>query len=242
MEIQYMLVNGAGKSKHSRRKLMKNQIWGKNYRNQDGEIPITDIEKAFSSKGPILVERAEPGFIESSDNRIYFYSEIERDKVLQLVRTLKIKSDEMIVQQKTWTLDTPPPLYLHIQSYGGTSHAGLAALDHILEIRKKVPVYTVIDGVAASAATFVSLAGSKRFIHKHAFTLIHQLSTMFWGTYEELKDEKYNCDKLMELVKSLYSEYTKVPNKILEETLKRDVYFTAEESLKYGIVDQIIGK
>lgn len=219
---------------------MRNRIWGDRRCDSEQDKNIADIEKELGKQGPILLERAEPGFIETTDNRIYFYSEIERDKILQLVRTLKMKSDDMIVQQKTWTLETPPPLYLHIQSYGGTSHAGLAALDHILQIRKVVPIYTVIDGVAASAATFISIVGTKRYIHKHAFTLIHQLSTYFWGTYEELKDEKYNCDKLMDLVKNIYSEYTKVPVKILEDTLKKDVYFNAKESLKYGIVDNII--
>ena len=208
---------------------MKN--WGYQNQNQE-EVPTTQ---------PILIEKTEPGYIETADNRIYFYTEIERDRVLQLVRTLKTKSDEILVQQKAWSLEEPPPIYLHIQSYGGSAHSGLSALDHIIEIQKEVPIYTIIDGVAASAATFLSIAGTKRFIHKHAFTLIHQLTTGFWGTYEALKDMKENCDNLMEIIRQIYGEYTKVPEKLLNETLKRDVYFTAKESLKYGIVDEIIG-
>jgi ATP-dependent Clp endopeptidase proteolytic subunit ClpP len=213
--------------------------WGS--RNQNQQSPIIPKEET-EQKNPILIERNEPGFIETADNRIYFYTEIERDRILQLIRTLKIKSDEMLVQQKAWSLDSPPPIYLHVQSYGGSAHSGLAGHDHIVEIKKNIPVYTIIDGVSASAATFLTIAGTKRFIHKHAFTLIHQLSTCFWGTYEELKDVKQNCDTLMKIIKNIYAEFTKVPVNILEETLKRDVYFTAKESVKYGIVDEIIGE
>ena len=66
--------------------------------------------------------------------------------------------------------------------------------------------------------------------------LIHQISTAgFWGKYEELKDEIKTCDKLMNIIKKIYNEKTKIPNKKLKNMMKRDIYLTAEECVEYGI-------
>ena len=77
-------------------------------------------------------------------------------------------------------------------------------------------------------------------MHEHAFMLIHQLSSMSWGKYEELKDSMQNNDLLMETIKNLYIERTKIPKKELEEMLKRDLWWDAKTCLKYGLIDEII--
>ena len=69
--------------------------------------------------------------------------------------------------------------------------------------------------------------------------LIHQLSSFFWGKYEEFKDEKQNLDKIMEMIKKVYAEYTKIPTKKLEEILKHDLWLDADQCLEYGLVDEI---
>jgi ATP-dependent protease ClpP protease subunit len=49
-----------------------------------------------------------------------------------------------------------------------------------------------------------------------------------------------NSDKFMRMIKSIYKEHTKIPMKKLEEILKHDLWFTAEEAITYGLVDEII--
>ena len=61
-----------------------------------------------------------------------------------------------------------------------------------------------------------------------------------WGRDEELKDDMKNCDILMEKIKKIYSEHTKIPKRKLNQILKRDLWFDAEACLKYGVVDEII--
>ena len=182
-------------------------------------------------------EKARPSFIEVVENRIYFYSDINTDKVLQLNRNLRNKGidlqREAMVQNRE-----PADIYLHIQSYGGSIFAGMAGMDEI--IKSIVPVYTMIDGCCASAATFLSICGRKRFINRHAYMLIHQLSSFMWGKYEEFKDEMQNLDKIMVMIKKVYAEYTKIPTKKLEEILKHDLWFEANECKEYGLVDEII--
>jgi len=70
--------------------------------------------------------------------------------------------------------------------------------------------------------------------------LIHQISTIMWGTHEEFKDEMKNQNKLMKTIKDIYAEFTKVPVEKLNEILKHDLWFDAKTCLKYGMVDKII--
>jgi len=182
-------------------------------------------------------ERPAPSFIELVENRIYFYSDIDRDKILQLNRHLRNKGIDL--QREAMVQDREPAnIYLHIQSHGGSIFAGMAGMDEI--IKSIVPVYTMIDGCCASAATLLSICGKKRYINRHAYMLIHQLSSFMWGKYEEFKDEIQNLDKIMGMIKKVYSEYTKIPMSKLEEILKHDLWFDANECKEYGLVDEII--
>ena len=180
---------------------------------------------------------ADKNKVEMVDNHIYFYSEVERPKMLDLnkkLRELDIKLQKQALGQGT----DLPKIYLHINSYGGSVFAGMSSLDTVLTT--KCDVVTIIEGCAASAGTTLSVVGNERWIHRHAYMLIHQLSSGFWGKYSEIEDEKKNCDKLMELIKSIYGEYTKVPEEKIDELLKHDLWWDAETCLKYGLVDKII--
>ena len=99
---------------------------------------------------------------------------------------------------------------------------------------------TIIEGCAASAGTMISIVGKKRWMQKHSYMLIHQLSSSSWGKYSELVDDMENNNKLMEMIKTLYSEYTNVPPSRLEEILKHDLWWDAEKCLEYGLVDKIL--
>lgn len=175
--------------------------------------------------------------VENVENRIYFYSEIDREPILTLNKTIREKGNEFLSRKFIEENEHVTPIYLHINSYGGSLFDGFAGMD---EIRlSKVPIYTVIDGVCASAATFLSIVGKKRFINKHAFMLIHQLSSVMWGKYSEFEDEMKNLDKLMITIKDIYAQYTEVPVDKLEKILEHDIYFDAETCLKYKMVDEI---
>lgn len=182
-------------------------------------------------------EKPRLSFIEVVENSIYFYSNIDGDKILQLNRNLRNKGidlqREAMIQNRE-----PANIYLHIQSYGGEIFAGMAGMDEI--IKSIVPVHTTVDGCCASAATFLSICGKKRSINRHAYMLIHQLSSCMWGKYEDFKDEMQNLDKIMMMIKRIYAEYTKIPEAKIEEILKHDLWFDSNECKEYGLVDEII--
>ena len=84
------------------------------------------------------------------DNRLYFYSEVTRSKNLTLNKSI-VELANYYAAIGTNLSTEPANLYLHINSYGGSVFAGLSSVDYI--INSKVPVTTIIDGCAASAAT-----------------------------------------------------------------------------------------
>lgn len=176
--------------------------------------------------------------VETTNNRVYYYSEVSRPKILVLNKSLKNLNDNLINQAQLLTLDEPAQIYLHINSFGGSVFAGLSAVDYIQSC--DVPVTTIVEGCAASAATLMSCVGTHRQMRRSAFMLIHQISSGLWGKYEELKDDMENCDLFMRIIKDIYDEHTKIPKKKLKEILKRDLWFDAETCLEYGLIDEII--
>ena len=171
------------------------------------------------------------------ENKIYFYAGVNRESAAELnkkIGELQVKSFTMANN-----LDVEPyPIHLYINSGGGSITAGISSMDTIL--RCKVPVNTYVDGFAASAATFLTIVGNKRFISRHSYMLIHQLTSNFWGKYSEFQDAKQNLDLMMDTIKNVYKKYTKVPVRKLNEILKHDLMWDAKTCLKYGLVDEII--
>lgn len=205
---------------------MKDQHWG-----DTNLIPLPQGKENTE----VLVK--EPAVIETVNNRIYFYSDIDREGILKLNREIASKASEYIARAETED-GKPPALYLHINSYGGSIFAGLAGMDEI--INSKIPITTVVDGCCASAATFLSVAGKTRLIKPHAFMLIHQLQSAMWGKYQEFQDEMQNLDRLMITIKAIYKEFTKVPPEKIDEILKHDLWFDAPTCVKYGLADEIV--
>ena len=167
-------------------------------------------------------------------NRIYFYSGVDTGPILDLNKALVELSSTL----RTEFGDDAPPIKLHINSLGGYLYDAMAGIDAIH--RCPVPVHTVIEGVAASAATLMSVHGAKRFITKNSYMLIHQLSAVFWGKYEDLKDDMENSKAFMERIRHIYRTYSEVPEDQLNEILKHDLWWDAEKCLEYKLVDAII--
>ena len=178
-----------------------------------------------------------PSFVEVVQNRIYFYSAVNMERILKLNKNIR-EVGINLQREATIQKREPANIYLHIHSYGGSVFAGLAGMDEI--IKSVVPVHTIIDGCCASAATFLSISGKKRYINNHAYMLIHQIQSIMWGKYEEFKDEMENLDKIMKMIKDIYVEYTNIPMGKLEGILKHDLWFTADECKKYNLIDEII--
>jgi ATP-dependent Clp endopeptidase proteolytic subunit ClpP len=182
------------------------------------------------------------GTPEQVNNSIYFYCKVNTDSILAFnkqIRELDKKNyfSALTKQGQYCTELFVEPIVIYIQSPGGELESAFSAIDTMLSC--KSPIYTVIDGMAASAATLMSVVGTKRFITPNSYALIHQLSSGFWGQYEKMKEELSNCSMFMERIKTIYLDHTKIEEEDLVEILKKDLYFDAKKCLELGIVDEI---
>ena len=166
-------------------------------------------------------------------NNIYYYEPIDKIPILELINQLK-ELESILINLK-YTYDVNPVIKLHIYSEGGDAFMGLSIYDFIKTL--KIPVHTYIDGLIASAATFLFLAGKKRFMTENSNILIHQISTGFWGKFEDLKDEYKNTTELMKIAKKIYTDNTSMSKKTIDDIIKRELYLTYQDALKYKIIN-----
>ena len=113
----------------------------------------------------------------------------------------------------------------------------MSTIDTINSLR--IPVISIIEGSAASAATMISIVCDYRIILPNSLMLIHQLSSSTWGKMDELEDEMKNLKKLMKKITDLYKKYSKIESSKLKDILKHDIWWDAKECLKKGLVDEI---
>jgi ATP-dependent protease ClpP protease subunit len=163
--------------------------------------------------------------IRTIGNEIYFFGEVTEKSAMELNILLR-------KMERSWFQH----VVLYIHSSGGDAYAGFSVMDHIETL--SIPVHTVADGWCCSAATLILLAGTKRFMKRHARVMIHQVSSSSEPTtHNELKDEMQHIDGLMHMMTDVYLKKTKIPKKRLKTFMKRDVYLTLDQCVALGIVD-----
>lgn len=185
--------------------------------------------------------------IRSDGSDVYFYAQITKKTIINLQKNIKKVVDNVKQKvddaEKIGCIVTYPPIKLHINSPGGSIFAAFTFIDTMTQIKlnnPKIKFHTIIEGGSASAATLISVTGDRRFISNYGYMLIHQLSGMNWGKYQELKDDMKNSKDLMCRIKSIYKTYTRLDEKELNKILKHDLYWDSEKCLENGLVDEIL--
>lgn len=180
--------------------------------------------------------------VERYENHIYFYSEVNPDRCLALMRALRDVDSWLrneTLARELPTNSAPHPIWLHIYSGGGDLFAGLAVADQIRHI--STPVYSIVEGYAASAATLISMACQRRYILPSSFMMIHQLSGMAWGTHEEFKDVMNMQEMAMGKLIDFYEQRSKMSRDDIDAMLKRNSWMDSAKALENGFVDEIKG-
>lgn len=131
-------------------------------------------------------------------------------------------------------------IYLYINSPGGSVTAGMAIYDTMQYV--KPDIATVGMGLAASMGQFLLTAGTKgkRFITPHTRVLMHQPSG---GAGGSATDIRINADLILHMKKELAEIIADRTGKTVEQIdrdFDRDKWFTAQEALEYGFVDEIV--
>ncbi len=177
--------------------------------------------------------------VETVDNHIYFYADVDSDRCLALMRALRTADSSLRAEYLSRGMEGMPPIpiWLHIHSYGGDLFTGFSAADQLAMI--KSPIYSVVEGICASAATLISMSCTRRFILPNSFMLIHQLSGFKWGTHEQFKDEMTLQNKAMDRLVEFYGKRSKVTADAVRAMLTHDYWMDAETCVQQGFVDEI---
>lgn len=178
--------------------------------------------------------------VETIDNHIYYYADVDSDPCLRLIRAIREQDARLRAEHLSRGMEGMPltPIWLHIHSYGGSLFTAFSIADQLKMI--KSPIYSVIEGICASAATLLALSCSKRYILPTSFMLIHQLSGVMWGTHEQFKDELNLQNKLMERLVEFYVKHSAITDEQIRSMLTRDYWLDAGECLRLKLVDEIL--
>ena len=129
-------------------------------------------------------------------------------------------------------------LNVHINSLGGSTYQALAIYNLLKQNKANINVY--IDGIAASAASIIAMAGNKVYMPKTAMMMIHNCWTWLEGNAKELRKTADDMDKLAVAYKAAYMSKIKIKEEELDKLLDEETYLTAEECLEKGFADEIL--
>lgn len=130
------------------------------------------------------------------------------------------------------------PIMMYINSPGGSFVAGLAIYDIMRSIRSEI--ITIGIGQICSMAVPIFLAGTYRHSHNNAEFMIHQPSGGIHGNTQEISEYSSQLEDCKRRYIDLIVKYTKKKRTQIEKDMQKDHWMTAEEAVKYGIVEFII--
>jgi len=188
---------------------------------------------------PTVIEKTGRG------ERAYdIYSRLLKDRIIMLQGEINDHVSSIIVAQLLFLEAENPEkdIYLYINSPGGVVTSGMAIYDTMNYI--KPDVVTICMGQAASMGAFLLSSGTKgkRFALPHARIMIHQ---PLGGAQGQATDIEIHAKEILRMKKELnkiLAENTGQSVRKIEKDTERDFFMSAEEALKYGLIDKVLKK
>jgi ATP-dependent Clp protease protease subunit len=186
---------------------------------------------------PMVVEQSSRG------ERSYdIFSRLLKERIMFIGTPIDDDIANLIIAQLLFLQaeDSTKPANIYINSPGGVVTAGMAIYDTMQYL--KMPISTICIGQAASMAALLLAAGDKgkRFCLPMARVMIHQ---PLGGAQGQATDIEIQTKEILRVKKSLneiLARHTGQPLDKVEKDTDRDYYLSADEALKYGIVDEVI--
>jgi ATP-dependent Clp protease protease subunit len=186
---------------------------------------------------PMVIEQTSRG-----ERSFDIYSRLLKERVIFLVGPVEDYMANLIVAQMLFLESENPDkdIHLYINSPGGSVTAGLSIYDTMQFI--KPDVSTMCVGQAASMGAFLLSGGAKgkRFCLPNARTMIHQPSGGAQGQASDIDIQAREILYLREKLNRLLAEHTGQSIETIERDTERDRFMSADQSVEYGLVDQVI--
>lgn len=188
---------------------------------------------------PTVIEQSSRG------ERAYdIYSRLLKDRIIMLTGQVEDGMANSIIAQLLFldAQDSTKDIYLYINTPGGSVSAGLAIVDTMTFI--KSDVQTIVMGIAASMGTIIASSGTKgkRFMLPHAEYMIHQPMGGTGGGTQQT-DMAIAAEHLLKTRRTLEKILAENSGQSMEKVhadAERDNWMTAQETLDYGFIDEIM--
>jgi len=186
---------------------------------------------------PIVIEQTPKG------ERAYdIYSRLLKDRIIFVGMPIEDDIANLIIAQMLFleAEDPDKDIYIYINSPGGHVTAGLAIYDTMQFIKCSVNTYCV--GQAASAAAVLLSAGAKgkRFALPNSRIMVHQPWGGVQGQATDIDIQAREILRLKKKLNEILALHTGQPIEKIEKDTERDFFMSAEEAVKYGIVDTVM--
>jgi len=186
---------------------------------------------------PTVIDKTPQG------ERVYdIYSRLLEERIIFLGGPIGDEVANTVIAQLLFLdkVDSTKDITVYVNSPGGAVTATLAIYDTMQLV--KADVSTVCLGIAASGGSIILMGGTKgkRFILPHSEVMIHQPLGGTEGQATDIAIHAEHIIKTKKLLNEMIAKHTGKKFEEVERDTERDKFMTAEEAVKYGIVDKII--
>jgi ATP-dependent Clp protease protease subunit len=195
------------------------------------------VETYMQTLVPMVVEQTNRG------ERAYdIYSRLLKERVIFVTGPVEDHMASLITAQLLFLEAENPKkeIAMYINSPGGVVTSGLAVYDTMQFV--KPPISTLCIGLAASMGSLLLTAGAKdmRFALPNARILLHQPSGGFQGQASDIERHAEDIIKMKRRLNEIYVKHTGQEYSTIERTLDRDYFMTADEAVKFGLIDKVL--
>jgi ATP-dependent Clp protease protease subunit len=198
--------------------------------------PVDQITNTF---WPVVVEQTNRGW-----EQYTLPSRLLKERIIFLSSPVNDEVAAAISMQLLYLEAENPKkeISLYINSPGGVVTSGMAIYDTMQFIRP--PVATLCFGQAASMGSLLLAAGEKgmRYALPNARVMLHQPSGGFQGQASDIERHAEDILKMKRRLNEIYVKHTGQDIDVIERTLDRDYFMSAEQAKEFGLVDQVLTK
>lgn len=188
---------------------------------------------------PMVIEQSSRG-----ERSFDIFSRLLRERIVFVSGPVEDGMASLICAQLLFLESENPKkeISMYINSPGGVVTAGMAIYDTMQYIRS--PVATLVMGQACSMGSLLLAAGEKgmRGATPNASIMVHQPSGGYRGPASDIERHAEDMLKTKRRLNDIYVNLTGKPYEIIEKTLDRDHFMTAEEAKEFGIIDNVLEK